>query len=92
VTLLAASKIQSRLAANHKVGLKGITSKQMLHSNAQPKVRQACFIRPQVLIDGAHVGLLQAKAVLNSEKPKIHLQDLPERQVGFHQVHGLSNQ
>ena len=34
VTLLAASKIHSKLAANHSEGLKGMNNKQMLHSKA----------------------------------------------------------
>lgn len=54
----------------------------MINRAGQPEKRQVVRISPEVGVDRAHVGLLQAEAVLDPEKAKIHVQDLPERR-GF---------
>ncbi len=37
-----------------------------------------CSARAEVLVDGAHVGHLQAPAELDAEKAEAHVPDLPE--------------
>jgi hypothetical protein len=54
----------------------------------QPQQGQAGLIRTEVLVDRAHIALLQTKAELNAEEADIHVDDLPERQVWF--IHGGS--
>ena len=52
----------------------------------EPQNRNLVGARAQVLIDGAHVGHLQAPAELDAEEAEAHVPDLPEAALGLAEI------
>jgi hypothetical protein len=53
------------------------------YGRGQPQNGQGIGVRPEVAVNGAHVGHLQPPAKLDAEKAEAHVSDLPEIQARF---------
>ena len=56
---------------------------QARHGPCQPQQGETAFLRAQIGVDRAHIGLLQAETVLQPKEPKVHIEDLGKRQKLF---------
>src|SRR5262249_8326645 len=80
----AAEKVGSTTAQGVPGPVTGITNNRLNQQSrewrSQPQHCQLGFFGAEVLVNGAHVGHLQAPAKLDPEEAEAHVPDLPEGQ------------